>query len=177
MKFLKLKIWPLFVTISLMAISLYPQNNKITWSTFSSGFNNSKTSNIEIVSAAGQNFAGDSKADNTKIVSGFLSNYSVALTDAKENEQSFPTKFELSQNYPNPFNPSTTISYSIPQASNIKLEVFNILGEKIASLVNGFTQSGNHHVLWNAGNCASGIYFYRISSKDLVQTKKMMLLK
>ena len=177
MKTVTLKIWMLNLMIPLITISLYPQNNKIEWSTFSSGINYSKNSNSEIINEVGLNFVGESKTGNTKIISGFLYDHFTTPTDVNENKQSMPTKFELSQNYPNPFNPSTTINYSLPFASTVKLEVFNILGEKVASLVNSFQQPGNYQVLWNAENCASGIYFYRISTKALVQTKKMMLLK
>ena len=177
MKAVKLKTWIIYLLTLLITISLYPQNNKIEWSTFSSGSNYSKDSNSEMIIEMGQNFVGEIETGNTKIISGFLSNDFFNLTNVNENKQSIPTKFELSQNFPNPFNPSTTINYSLPFASIVNLEVFNILGEKIASLVNGFQQPGNYHVLWNAGNCASGIYLYRISTKDLVQTKKMILLK
>ncbi len=99
------------------------------------------------------------------------------LTSVKTSHTYAPEQFTLSQNYPNPFNPSTTISYSLPKSSNIKIEVFNVLGEKVATLVNGYEQAGGHNIQWDAGGFASGIYFYKLSANNLSQIKKMILLK
>lgn len=85
--------------------------------------------------------------------------------------------FELDQNYPNPFNPTTNISYSLQEASNVEMIVFNALGEKIAILENKFQYEGRHSVIFDASNFPSGVYFYRISAGDFVQTKKMMLIR
>jgi hypothetical protein len=88
-----------------------------------------------------------------------------------------PTEFELSQNYPNPFNPSTTISFSLPQAGNVKLTVYNLLGEQVAELVNGFREAGIHIVNFNAEIFNSGILIYKLEANGVVQSKKMTLLK
>jgi hypothetical protein len=88
-----------------------------------------------------------------------------------------PLTFNLGQNYPNPFNPSTKINYSIPEDGNIKLAVYNIVGEEVAVLVNGFTQAGSFDVTFNASNLPSGVYIYKLQSANSVQTKKMLLLK
>jgi hypothetical protein len=88
-----------------------------------------------------------------------------------------PLTFNLGQNYPNPFNPSTKINYSIPEAGNVKLAVYNIVGEEVAVLVNGFTQTGSFDVTFNASNLPSGVYIYKLQSANSVQTKKMLLLK
>ena len=88
-----------------------------------------------------------------------------------------PETFSLSQNYPNPFNPTTMISYDIPKSSVVKLEVFNILGQKIATLVNGFQQAGKYKVDFNASHYATGVYIYRLSSNEFSITKKMLLVK
>ncbi|MCC6254709.1 MAG: T9SS type A sorting domain-containing protein [Ignavibacteriaceae bacterium] len=86
-------------------------------------------------------------------------------------------KFELSQNYPNPFNPATTISFSLPEASNVKLTLYNLLGQEIETLVNGFKESGVHTVHFNASKLNSGIYIYKIETNGLTQTRKMTLVK
>ncbi len=86
-------------------------------------------------------------------------------------------KFELSQNYPNPFNPATTISFSLPEASNVKLTLYNLLGQEIETLVNGFKESGVHTVNFNASKLNSGIYIYKIETNGLTQTRKMTLIK
>jgi len=88
-----------------------------------------------------------------------------------------PIEYELSQNYPNPFNPSTTIQFSIPQSSNLKLIVYNVLGEQVAELVNGFIEAGVHTINFNAENLTSGIYFYRLETNNRVVNKNMLLLK
>ena len=79
--------------------------------------------------------------------------------------------------YPNPFNPNTQISYSLPSASDIKLIVYNTMGQTIKVLENGFKNAGNYSVNLNAGELPSGIYFYRLEAGQFSQAKKMMLLK
>ncbi len=91
--------------------------------------------------------------------------------------QNLPISFSLSQNYPNPFNPSTIIKYSVPQNGNIELEVFNILGQRVAELVNKEVKAGNYEVRFDASDLASGIYLYRIKAGDYIQARKMILLK
>jgi hypothetical protein len=88
-----------------------------------------------------------------------------------------PTQFELSQNYPNPFNPTTTIRFSLPQASQIKLTLYNMIGEQVAVLAEGTYETGNHKVTFDAGSLSSGTYIYRLESSDFVQVKKLVLLK
>jgi hypothetical protein len=85
--------------------------------------------------------------------------------------------FNLDQNYPNPFNPSTNINFSIPESGNVRLAVYNLVGEEVAVLVDGFTQAGFYEATFDASNLPSGIYLYKLQSANSVQTKKMMLLK
>ena len=95
-----------------------------------------------------------------------------------ENEKSQqPLVFNLRQNYPNPFNPITTIKYSIPELSDVKLTLFNVLGEEIKTLVNEEKGAGNYSVEFNGSTLPSGIYFYQLKAGDFVETKKMTLLK
>ena len=86
-------------------------------------------------------------------------------------------KFDLSQNYPNPFNPSTKISFSIPQSSNVMIKVFDILGNEIETLVNEENPSGSYEVIWSAEQLPSGVYFYQLKAGEFVEMKKMLLLK
>jgi hypothetical protein len=88
-----------------------------------------------------------------------------------------PDKFELSQNYPNPFNPSTKIQYSMLEASNVKIAIYNILGQRVAVLVDGFRNTGTYEVTWDASNLPTGIYIYRLQAGSVEVSKKMTLLK
>jgi hypothetical protein len=88
-----------------------------------------------------------------------------------------PKQFALEQNYPNPFNPSTTIRYQLPVASEVKLEVYDVLGKKIATLVNERQSAGAYQVVWNASGLSSGTYFYRLQAGTFVETKKMIMVK
>jgi hypothetical protein len=100
-----------------------------------------------------------------------------AYSDVVEVDVNGPLTFNLEQNYPNPFNPSTSIKYSVPETGNIRLSVFNIVGEEVAVLVDGFTQAGFYEVTFDASNLSTGVYLYKLQSANSVQTKKMMLLK
>ena len=88
-----------------------------------------------------------------------------------------PSKFELSQNYPNPFNPSTIITYSLPEASQVTLKVYNSLGQEVSTLVNSVVEAGKHNVEFDASGFSSGIYYYMLITNGLTLMKKMMLLK
>lgn len=94
-----------------------------------------------------------------------------------DNENTVVDNYYLQQNYPNPFNPSTKINYGLRKSGNVEITVYNVLGNKVATLVNGYKSAGKHSVDFNASNIASGIYFYKISTPDFIQTKKMILEK
>lgn len=84
---------------------------------------------------------------------------------------------KINQNYPNPFNPSTTIGFSLPAESSVKLSIYDITGREVATLVNQRLSAGEHKYQWNASNFSSGVYFYRISSPGFEITKQMNLIK
>jgi hypothetical protein len=88
-----------------------------------------------------------------------------------------PTEFGLSQNYPNPFNPSTTIEYALPMATHVTLEVFDVIGQKVATLVNDMRPAGYHTESFSGMPLASGLYFYRLSTSETTMLKKMILIK
>ncbi len=88
-----------------------------------------------------------------------------------------PRKFELSQNYPNPFNPLTTISFTLAETGNVKLKVYNLLGELVVELINETKDAGIHTINFDGCNLNSGFYIYKIESGNFVQTKKMTLIK
>jgi len=86
-------------------------------------------------------------------------------------------EFELKQNYPNPFNPTTNIQYRIEESGVIKLAIYNVIGKEVAILVNGFAVAGSHTITFDATSLPSGIYFYKLLSKNFTKTKKMILMK
>ena len=88
-----------------------------------------------------------------------------------------PKEFVLYQNYPNPFNPVTKIKYGIPKKARVELIIYNVLGEKVTTLVNQQQDAGYYLVEWNGNNISSGVYLYTIKSGDYFNVKKMILLK
>jgi hypothetical protein len=125
---------------------------------------------------------------NTTIGNGpYHTDWNTIVVGINEDEILIPTEYGLSQNYPNPFNPLTTIKYQLPEAAEIELVIYNILGQEIYTLINGKKQAGYHSQAWNAtdqyGNAvASGLYIYRLDAKGVsgrkfVQVKKMVVLK
>ena len=135
------------------------------------------------------NFPGD---NNLKMV---IENYSpgspstyyfydlgVTINPTAINDNATINNFVLQQNFPNPFNPSTTIKYSLPKSSNVEVQIFNSIGQRIKTLVNQFQNNGDHTLQWDGNNdsgqkAASGTYIYQINVDGRLQTKKMMLLK
>jgi hypothetical protein len=88
-----------------------------------------------------------------------------------------PVDYRLEQNYPNPFNPSTTISFALPEAATVLLNVFDVRGRQVASLVNGRREAGVHEITFEASNLPSGLYLYRLQAGDYTAVQKMVLLK
>ncbi|HKJ81268.1 MAG TPA: T9SS type A sorting domain-containing protein, partial [Ignavibacteriaceae bacterium] len=125
---------------------------------------------------------GSNGIHNTRLVQKLLGD-AIALytpsgtTDIKLDSNVLPSSYTLSQNYPNPFNPSTEIKFSLPEASNVKLTIYDAIGKQVAVLVNDYLATGSYRYSWNASNLASGIYFYRIEAKNFNMVKKMVLLK
>ena len=112
-----------------------------------------------------------------------LSTANIMYKPAEEDHSGLtPTSFSLAQNYPNPFNPSTTISYQVPVGSRVLVQVFNVLGREVQTLVDEEQPAGTYHVVWDGKDShrqavASGVYFYRLTAGELTQTRKMTLIK
>jgi len=99
----------------------------------------------------------------------------VGIHSKREGE--LPVVFSLSQNYPNPFNPVTEIRYALPGGCQVRLEVYSILGQRVAMLVEGKQTAGYKSVRWDANGMASGVYFYRLQAGDFVETRRMVLIR
>ena len=107
-----------------------------------------------------------------------------AIFDSKEgfaaqetNVAELPAKYELSSNYPNPFNPTTTINYQLPEEGFVTMSIYNMVGQKVATLVNGNMTAGYHSVVWNAAAMPSGVYLYHLEAGAFSETRRMVLLK
>ena len=94
-----------------------------------------------------------------------------------DDEKTVIIDYYLHQNYPNPFNPSTKINFGLTKAGHVEMIVYNILGNKVATLLNGYKEAGNHSTRFNGSNLGRGVYFYKIVSDGFIQTRKMMLVK
>jgi hypothetical protein len=88
-----------------------------------------------------------------------------------------PTVYSLSQNYPNPFNPVTRIRFGLPERSNVSLRIYDMLGREISTLINGNLNAGSYETDWNGTNVSSGVYFYRLTTNNFTDTKRMILSK
>ncbi len=101
---------------------------------------------------------------------------SIFVTDI-EDDFELPVSYSLSQNYPNPFNPITNINFSIPQKSKVELMIYNTLGQRVTTLINQEKEAGSYKLTFDAANLPSGVYFYRITAGNFIETKKLILLK
>jgi len=99
------------------------------------------------------------------------------ISSAVSVEDEAPAAFSVAQNSPNPFNPTTTISFSLADAGNVTVEVYNIAGQKVDTLIDNFVEAGSHSVVWDASDLSAGVYFYTVKSQGLSRTMKMTLLK
>ncbi len=115
--------------------------------------------------------------DKTGTMQAWVAAVTPEIVGIQGNNNEIPASFELKQNYPNPFNPQTTISFDIPEANNVKLEVFDMSGRSAGVLVNSSLNAGTYKFDFNAGELASGIYFYKLTAGSFVSTKKMILVK
>jgi len=124
--------------------------------------------------------------NNDLFGAGYGANEIIIMAESKQRDENaidvklldeIPTVYNLYQNYPNPFNPTTKIEYAIPEASKVRLVVYNSLGQEVATLINEEQAVGRYRIDFNASNLPSGIYFYRIQADKFISVKKMMLLK
>lgn len=130
---------------------------------------------LELINAAGDN----SKAENWKasMPHGTPGKQNSSVTNLENGIIETPSAFSLSQNYPNPFNPTTTIKYSVPRNSIISLQVYDLLGKKVATLFKGTCQAGNYTVTFDGSGLSNGVYFYQMKSDNFIETRKFALIK
>lgn len=148
--------YDLFLLTEDIPVSIGLDNNKNVYVTGFSQSNNNAVGNFDIVTIKYSQPDGD------------------ILFDKDVNELQ---SFALKQNYPNPFNPSTNFSFTIPVASNVKLSVFNSLGQYISSVIDKELEKGSYTINWKSGELPSGIYFYKLEAGNFIQIKKMIIVK
>jgi len=147
------------------------------------GVTEQSSTNFAAGLACGQAVSGVSQSTNYKVTFGFWQVGVTSPTDVEEIvTEELPTTYGLSQNYPNPFNPSTVIEFTVPQRSNVELSVYNLLGQRVVTLVDEPMSQGTYRAVWygqdeSGHDVATGIYFYRLLAGEFAATKKMVLLK
>jgi hypothetical protein len=129
------------------------------------------------VSGANVNTSDNLITFNEATVGNFFILIGDSPTSVQNTKTEIPDQYVLKQNYPNPFNPSTTIEFSLPGRANVQLNVYNILGRKIAQLANGNYEAGNYSIVFDAKNLPSGVYFYQLKTDNFNEVKKMQLVK
>jgi len=146
-----------------------------SWSSFTVALASAKTAMAQNYSASlsAADALGNAKNSLTAAIAGLVKN----TTGVDERNGTLPKVFALSQNYPNPFNPTTQISYSVPQSGYLSLKVYNLLGEEIATLFEGFQPAGNYVATFDGNRLASGVYLYQLKAANFVETKKLILSK
>jgi len=170
------------ITLS-QQVFLFAQTNAVPWSVFDMGYDISASPTTSVRSAVGQSFVGLAQGPNARVEGGFFvdSLLNGPLSAVSQHED-LPISYALKQNYPNPFNPSTTIRYDIASRSSVELVVFNLLGQKVATVVNQEQEAGSYSIIWNARNdegleLSSGVYFYLLRAGSFAETKKLILLR
>jgi hypothetical protein len=88
-----------------------------------------------------------------------------------------PTEYALRQNYPNPFNPSTTISFDLPEPTDVRLTIYDLIGRKIETIIDRQLQGGKYRIIWQANQCAGGVYFVRIEAHKFTAVRKLVYIK
>ncbi len=150
-----------------------------------------ETASYKLSSSLGQAIIGTQDGPAKNLYTGFWNPWVVQMTPVEWEEvdqTQLPKEFGLSQNFPNPFNPATVIEYALPRASDVKIQIYNVLGQKVRNLVNEHQEPGYKVIRWDGVDddgteLSSGIYFYRIvahsvhGSEDFVECRKMTLLK
>jgi hypothetical protein len=143
------------------------------------------TASYKLSSSLGQSITGVQEGATKTLYTGFWNPWVVEASPVEWEEMDYsqrPSEFALRQNYPNPFNPATVIEYALPKISQVKIDIYNILGQKVRNLVDELQEPGYKTIQWDAkdGNgveVSSGVYFFRIEAGDFVDCKKMTLLK
>jgi hypothetical protein len=157
----------------------FMETKKISWCNWSLCDKNETSGALKVGAASNGGWPDSMLSASGTLVKSKIQLYNDSITHVDSKDESF--NFQLYQNFPNPFNPSTTIEYELQSNGNVKLEVYDLLGSKIKTLVNNYEFSGKHSVAWHGltdtgQKVSSGIYFYNLSFKNQNQFKKTIFL-
>lgn len=137
-----------------------------------------ESTSMTLTFTAGEAVAGNFSSASVSVSGGFSNGSDLVFTSNENPVSDLPDSFRLMQNYPNPFNPSTNISFELPKSADVRLEVFNSIGAKVAVLAEGRKPAGSYTLRFNALSLASGMYFYRfMADGNMIATQKMLLIK
>lgn len=154
------------------------QNSQISWWVFSGGGGTGTGAYVRVRSAAGQPFSGRARMAGTQIVSGFFADTLLSGPVTGITEEPYAGEpYALQQNYPNPFNPSTTVNYSLARGGPVDLSLYNLLGERVAVLVNEVREAGVHTLRLDASRLPTGTYFLRLRAGSFSQVRRIVLVK
>jgi Secretion system C-terminal sorting domain/Cytochrome c554 and c-prime len=164
------------ITDSLMTVLQNKLNQSSHSDSASLAFNRANY-NLQAVISDGSHGIHNTKLVQKLLTASILLYTPSGVTGLQNDPNTLPKSYSLSQNFPNPFNPTTQIRFTIPDAGNVKLTVYDAIGREVGVIVNDNLAAGTYNYTWNAGSFASGIYFYRIEAKNFVMVKKMVLIK
>lgn len=154
----------------------YDSNGNLLFSDYySENGRNEEASKIAIDEQNNIYLTGDSFSSKAQKV--ITLKYSQKPVSVEPDDKLIPDSPELYQNYPNPFNPITTIFYSLPKTARINIKIYDLLGREVKTLYSGQQRAGKHKVVFNAENLASGIYIYRLQTKEFTISRKLLLIK
>ena len=170
------------VTLASIAGAIHAQDVTLSRATVGSGGGKSADNRYTSWMIAGQCAYAASSDGVYQHSGGLLGRADSLALSVDDAVDQLPYRFELSQNYPNPFNPATTIEYSVPSRVRVSIDIFNIVGQKVKTLVDREVAAGSYTVIWEGTSdsgtaLATGIYLYRFKAADHIETKKMLLLK
>ncbi|MDE3056801.1 MAG: T9SS type A sorting domain-containing protein [Bacteroidota bacterium] len=171
------------VSIGIFLFWLQPESvaqTRIILISSSSGFAESSGDKVTVMSVLGDPLSGSASGGKVFLNSGlsaFVQGQEL-ISAVKNSDGPVPTIFSLSQNYPNPFNPTTALRFTVPKNGRVTLMIYNIIGQKVATLFDEIADAGKYHrVQFDASRLASGVYFARLTFGDNVLLKKMLLIK
>lgn len=171
-RLIHLAILIIFLQSSLLA------QHQIAQSVFANGETPTSNEDFRISGTLGQPLVGQSQNTSKTLYFGFwYQTIEIATNIEQLQDETLPQMFRLNQNYPNPFNPVTTISFELPTQVSVTLSVYNLLGRKVATLVDKELGAGRYTVAFEASGLASGVYFYRLEAGQFVNARKLTLLK